>query len=312
MTIVQSSGAISVQEINTEFGLGTNLNAYRGTNYWATNSTSGTFPTGGISMWHFYTKAKNRPTFNIEYVVVGGGGAGGPGYPDNYGGGGGGGGGGMMKRGSVGIYYNIANTVTIGAGGVASDTYTTSSTAGGSSGLTTSVGTQLTAYGGQPGHGAIDGNYNGGSSGDFLSAGGGYNTPGVSSAYMQSGGGGGGGVDDANSSAPGGAGGSWNVFYFAGGGGGGSDYSVGGAGGRGGGGQGGSNVWGTSGTANTGGGGGGGGSSSSWTPGGQGGTGVVLIRYPGGNQLITGGAVQIMGGYVYHTFTSNTTFIINH
>jgi hypothetical protein len=49
----------------------------------------------------------------------------------------------------------------------------------------------------------------------------------------------------------------------------------------------------------------GGGASNS---GANGGSGIVVIRYPGTSQLASGGAVTISGGYVYHTFTSSGTF----
>lgn len=65
------------------------------------------------------------------------------------------------------------------------------------------------------------------------------------------------------------------------------------------------NQAGTAGTANTGGGGGGGGYPNS--DGQAGGSGVVIIRYPGA-QHATGGTVTSSGGYTYHTFTSSGTF----
>lgn len=72
-----------------------------------------------------------------------------------------------------------------------------------------------------------------------------------------------------------------SVRYIAGGGGGGIhlNNSAGAAGGHGGGGDGGGNVVGTNGTTNTGGGGGGGGGDSSKVKGGQGGSGIIIVRY---------------------------------
>jgi hypothetical protein len=65
------------------------------------------------------------------------------------------------------------------------------------------------------------------------------------------------------------------------------------------------------GIANTGGGGGG----SSWndpvgTPGGLGGSGVVVLRYydPSGSYTATGGTITVTGSFVYHTFYTNDTF----
>jgi hypothetical protein len=49
---LQSSGAISMSQINAEFGRGNNLNAYRGTSH-----SSGTFPSGTISFNNFYGKS---------------------------------------------------------------------------------------------------------------------------------------------------------------------------------------------------------------------------------------------------------------
>ena len=59
------------------------------------------------------------------------------------------------------------------------------------------------------------------------------------------------------------------------------------------------------GTANTGGGGGGGaGGRDARPPAGNGGSGIVIIAYPGAVQQATGGSVTITGGYVYHKFTN--------
>lgn len=62
-----------------------------------------------------------------------------------------------------------------------------------------------------------------------------------------------------------------------------------------------------------GGGGGGRGMSGSRHPvdnGGNGGDGIVVFRYPGTVARATGGTVVITGGYVYHTFTSDGTFVV--
>lgn len=49
---------ISLGDINTEFGLGTNLNAYRGGLWGKADNTSGVFPSGTINISDFYSTAK--------------------------------------------------------------------------------------------------------------------------------------------------------------------------------------------------------------------------------------------------------------
>ena len=56
-----SSGQISINDINTEFSRGTNLNAYRGTSYFTTAGGTGTFPAGQIGMSDFYNTALVNP-----------------------------------------------------------------------------------------------------------------------------------------------------------------------------------------------------------------------------------------------------------
>jgi hypothetical protein len=67
----------------------------------------------------------------------------------------------------------------------------------------------------------------------------------------------------------------------------------------------------TGGTANTGGGGGGGGRADLSPPasysGGDGGSGIVIIRYAGGTKA-TGGTITTSGSYTIHTFTTSGTF----
>lgn len=60
-----SSGTISIQQINAEFGRGNNLNAYRGTTWFTPAGASGTFSSGAISMNEFYDKQPNSPTFSF-------------------------------------------------------------------------------------------------------------------------------------------------------------------------------------------------------------------------------------------------------
>jgi hypothetical protein len=71
------SGQISMSDINTEFGLGYNLNAYQGQPYICAVSpyTSGTFPSGQISFSNFYNTAKSyyasaSVSFNSYYTQV--------------------------------------------------------------------------------------------------------------------------------------------------------------------------------------------------------------------------------------------------
>ena len=98
--------------------------------------------------------------------------------------------------------------------------------------------------------------------------------------------------------------------YFAGGGGG-AGPSTGGSGGSGGGGTGGTTSGGGgSGTSNTGSGGGG-----QWEVGpmgGNGGSGLVMVRYPilnlGGTAKATGGSITFYNGKTIHTFTASGTF----
>ena len=56
MAYLQSSGAISMSDINGVFGRGNNLNAYRGTTWYTAAGGSGTFSSGAISFSDFYSK----------------------------------------------------------------------------------------------------------------------------------------------------------------------------------------------------------------------------------------------------------------
>jgi hypothetical protein len=42
--------------------------------------------------------------------------------------------------------------------------------------------------------------------------------------------------------------------------------------------------------------------------GGNGAGGIVIIRYAGSAARASGGTVTVSGGYVYHVFTSSSTF----
>ena len=271
---------------------------------------------GGNTIHTFTTSGTLSPLSSLtaQYLVVGGGGGGGTGL----GVGGGGGAGGYRTGTGLVIDANSNYVITVGAGGA--------STVSGSS----SAFLATTSAGG--GAGGVSGNGSAGGSGGGASAvnnsviytGGAGNTPstspsqgnnggtgqGVNGAYEAGGGGGGASAVGANSVAGvAGAGGAGtansisgtSVTYAGGGGGGGT---AGGAGGAGGGGAGGpaSGQSGTAGTANTGGGGGG---ANNIGTAAAGGSGIVIISYPGSTQQMAGGTVTISGGNVIHTFTSS-------
>jgi uncharacterized repeat protein (TIGR02543 family) len=251
-----------------------------------------------------------------DVLVVGGGGAGGT---SSNGAGGGGGGGQVNAQASISISGVI--TLQIGAGGIAQTV--ASATAGGNGGtssFTRTSGSVISASGGSGGASvAVSAvgspsatGYNGGGGSVHASTKtigsngvGGYkggNSVGSSStADAQAGGGGGGsggnGSDALTSGATNGGAGGVGVsnsyigsatFYGGGGGGGKRNASTGtvGSGGSGGGGAGGKVANGVDATANTGGGGGGAGGEY---VGGDGGSGVVIVRYspPANTSLIT-------------------------
>jgi hypothetical protein len=247
----------------------------------------------------------SRPS-KMEILLVGGGGGGGGSIA------GGGGGGGFILTSSV-IIPGIYN-ITVGDGGIQS-----------TNGENTVFST-FTAYGGGGGGSysggrGIDGASGGGGGGNGLSGSAIYGTQGTNGADGLSTvrGGGGGGASTLGLAGLGGSGSFAALFtpagglpagWFAGGGQAGvqatdlpSTSSIGGGGG------GVVNRQGGSGSANTGGGGAGGG----WNPGfgGKGGSGIVIIRYPG-PQIATGGTVTSTGGDTIHTFTAtgSSTFTV--
>lgn len=116
MTILQSSGAISMSDINAQFGRGNDLNAYRGTQYYLSTGGAHNFPSGTISMSDFYgTKLAANSTATVNVLVVAGGGGGNWGAQDN--GGGGGGAGGFSTQTSRSVSAGTTYTVTVGGGG---------------------------------------------------------------------------------------------------------------------------------------------------------------------------------------------------
>lgn len=282
-------------------------------------------------------------TYAIQYVVVAGGGGGG-GWVGSGGGAGGyrssvtgeSSGGGGSAEATINALTGTAYTVTIGGGGAGSSIAPGGSpTTTGANGSDSVFGTITSVGGGRGAAWNAVGATSGGSGGGFDNgqtgsragtAGQGYQG-GIGSAvpnYAGSGGGGAGQVGQDATTVVGGNGGNGvqtsingTATYFAGGGGGGVNTPVSGSapgsGGLGGGGAGrqSNGVSGTapSGSANTGGGGGGDGLSgpASQTTGGNGGSGIVIIRYTGG-QRGTGGTVTSSGGYTIHTFTSSGTY----
>lgn len=60
-----ASGALSMSAINTEFGRGNNLNAYRGTTWYTDAGASGTFSAGAITFNDFYSKRATSPMFSF-------------------------------------------------------------------------------------------------------------------------------------------------------------------------------------------------------------------------------------------------------
>ena len=261
----------------------------------------------------------NTSSYGIDYLIVAGGGGGG------FDRGGGGGAGGAVSA-SINIISGTTLAATIGAGATA-NTAVGVPVAGSNSSLA-SFTVALGGGGGVSADTATSAAQNGGSGGGgagITATAGGSGTSGqgfaggtATYAPPNYGGGGGGGASAVGGNGTtttggnGGAGLNWlslGTTYAGGGGAGtyaGGTAGTGGAGGGGAGGAGGTSQAGVDGTANTGGG-GGGGSGNPAVKGGNGGSGVVIIRYAG-SQRGTGGTVTSAGGYTYHTFTSSGTY----
>lgn len=259
-----------------------------------------------------------------DFVLIAGGGGGYySGTSGRAGGGGGGGGyiaringentgGGLTSKGPVVLQPGQSYTVTIGGGG--------SSFAAGSN---SAFGDWISTGGGGTGTGSGEGGS--GAGGYYLSSVGppgtglaGQGFDGGTAATNKAGGGGGAGAIGGNAATNAGNGGAGvtssisgsSVGRGGGGGGGISSTTLGAAGTAtdGGGAGGAGNVGnGTNGTANTGGGGGGAGNNGTARTPGNGGSGVLIIRYLG-SQAASGGTVTTSGGYAIHTFTASGTF----
>lgn len=288
-----------------DFRVGTDAvsKIYQGTNeVWssapALSITGGTYTEAGGYAYHTFTTSGTLSvtgSIDIEYLVVAGGGPGGRGSASGIGSGGSGGGAGGYLSGTTTL-ADTDYTIVIGAGGPAPSISADAATNNG--GNSTAFG--LTAIGG--GHGSRKSSYapaNGGSggggtpgtyytggagtsgqgyaggtassdSGDILAAGGGGagqagKNP---TAFVPGNGGNGLQWSDGNYYAGGGAGGTWCQEATASGGlgGGGDSYNTG--------------AEGEAGAANTGGGGGGGYyCSGTYKNGGNGGSGIVIVRY---------------------------------
>lgn len=61
---IKTSGPLGFNEINAEFGRGTNLSAYRGTQWWTDAGASGNFNVNSISFQEFYGKS-NSPRWTF-------------------------------------------------------------------------------------------------------------------------------------------------------------------------------------------------------------------------------------------------------
>jgi len=270
------------------------------TNQWKPIDASGlTFGTNGF--YQKYGSATGHTSFtsvgsttwtapegvtSVDYLVVGGGGGGG----DRSGGGGGAGG---FRTGTLTVVGGTSYTVTVGAGGAGSTDFSN-----GSDG-SDSVFSTITSTGGGGGSAASDSGGDGGSGGGGGNTsahdnGGSGNTPsttpsqGSDGGYgndapgsIEAGGGGGGasgagGSTTSNTAGNGGAGTANSItgssVTYAGGGGGSSNTGTDGSGGAGGGGAG----DGSDGTANTGG--GGGAAAEPERIGGDGGSGIVIVK----------------------------------
>ncbi len=311
---LQSSGAISLANIAAEFGGSAphSLSEYYG-------AASGIPSSGTISFNQFYGKSA---AIDIAWMLAAGGGGG------NSGGGGAGGFRSGTRNGMTSgqqIYISIGGGGTGGRYNIPSNGGNSSmsgqvsaSCSGGGNGGTTSgwaySGTSIyPSNGGSGGGGGRNHAVRGtGVSGEGNAGGYGYQ-----GANYGAGGGGGknGGGGSGTSSTSGAGGGAISYFLssYCGGGGGAITTTSGGAGG-GGGATGGSSGTAGNAAANRGSGGGGGQNNfvygNYYGYGGNGGSGVCVIRYAGG-QSASGGSVYTTGGYTYHTFTGSGTFTVN-
>ena len=280
------------------------------------------------------------PTANVRALVVGGGGGGGSDM------GGGGGGGGVQYNAAYSLTPGSYRVVVgFGGAGAPAGVSQPRGTSGGNSVFDTirgygggGGGSEYSTDASPPGPG--------GSAGGSASSvqvtrsvgvfGQGNGSAAPLGSYYPTGGGGAGsaGATNPGHGGNGVANSILGTSYIFGGGGGGSGYSgIGGNGGSGGGGGGAvgattggtggisagspggggtagvqTNTPGGNGGANTGGGGGGGSHYNTNNKGGNGGSGIVVISYPTGSIVATGGAISTSGGYTIHRFNTVGTF----
>jgi hypothetical protein len=331
---LQGSGAISISQIRNELVSCGSTYSLR-----TLSSRAGKGTPDSMSEFFGYSN-----TVTIDLMVQAAGGGGGGGWP---GGGGGGGAGGQAQLTGYSISRCSSFSVGVGGGGAfagqrwvdddfkgangGNSNFGSISLNGGGGGGS-SGGSYITTdfgygeNGGCGGGGGINGNQGNNGRQGIPGYPGGFGRNG-GPAPCNAGGGGGGGTSlegqascSDNNGGWGGNGRYVNDFgeYYGGGGGGGNwNWNWAATGGVGGGGKGASsdggnydNVWQSSdpGVPNTGG--GGGGIAHVGAPGrnGSGGSGIVRIRYAGGQVCSGGNSVFSSGGYTYHTFTSSGTF----
>ena len=287
-----------------------------------TNDTLGWKPIKGINGGNDALVTTATTTF--DWLIVAGGGGGGSVQGTLYGGGGGAGGlrtsygstsgGGASAESSIEVLPNSNITIVVGAGGAgATSTSNTIGSQGGISSITyTTLGeveTYVSASGGGGGGGNTADGTSGGSGGGGKESDGAGQSGTLGQGYAggdgsESGnrGGGGGGASAVGSGTNGGAGLAVSItgasVTYAGGG------ASSGTGGSGGGGDGG-----TAGTANTGGGAGG----TLNTTGINGGSGIIILRYPASKTINIGGGLASStatdGSFKVTSFTSGTGVI---
>lgn len=68
-TYLQTSGAISLNDIDGVFGYGTDLNSYRGQAWYTASGTSGTFSSSNIDFAEFYGTGPTAP-YSLSYVTA--------------------------------------------------------------------------------------------------------------------------------------------------------------------------------------------------------------------------------------------------
>jgi hypothetical protein len=263
---------------------------------------------GGNTIHTFTTSGTLSPlnALTASYLIVAGGGGGGGEV------GGGGGAGGYLTGSSLTIDTNSVYVVTVGAGGTAGPN--ASSQPGGSGGNSLLSIVSTTAIGGggggtsNTGVAATNGGSGGGGGGFGSAAGTGTagqgNNGGAGNGgapnYPGGGGGGAGSVGGNSGPTTAGTGGTGSSSSISGSS---VTYAAGGAGGL----YNTGNSNGSNASANTGNGGGGANANGGGTGtiGGTGGSGIVIISYPGSTQQMAGGTVTVAGGNVIHTFTSS-------